>query len=137
MLRDPHAHTSSSVSLRPRKKHAGWVTITLQTVSAFFDFTLPDAAHALGLSPTSMKNVCRRLGIPRWPYSRRGIFRAAPAPTHGASSSRSSRSSTSASLAPEDFLALPDPGAEDHADLWFLAAGHHSDEGTDFSFLLA
>jgi hypothetical protein len=129
MLRDPHAHTSSSVSLRPRKKHAGWVTITLQTVSAFFDFTLPDAAHALGLSPTSMKNVCRRLGIPRWPYSRKLARASTSSSAHG------EHSSTSASHSRDD----PPPPTQDssHADLWFLAAGHHFDEGTDFSFLLA
>ena len=34
---------------------------------------LPQAARALGICGTSLKQICRKLGIERWPYPRGGL----------------------------------------------------------------
>ena len=116
---------------RKRNSHAptsgDWVTLTRKDLSSFFNLSLHDAAHALSLSATCLKTVCRRLGIRRWPYARGCRFDSRPFSLPTPTSSPASFEFDE-SLPPED---------SSDADLWFLAAGHHFDEGTDFSYLLA
>jgi len=42
--------------------------IGLETLSQYFHLTQAEACKALGLGGTSLKKVCRRLGIERWPH---------------------------------------------------------------------
>jgi len=133
MLPDPHTNTPSSVRVRPRRKGGEWVTITLDTVSTFFDFALTDAAHALSMSPTALKTVCRRLGIARWPYSRRASRAARAAASSSARATTSSPFSIDQSLFPPP---PPDPhSASPDTPPWILAADHF-DDITDFSYLV-
>ena len=46
------------------------VELTREAISAMFVMPQPDAARDLGVSLTALKQVCRRLGITRWPYMR-------------------------------------------------------------------
>ena len=44
------------------------VMLTLDFVSALFDMPLKHAAARIGMCPTSLKQACRKLGVPRWPF---------------------------------------------------------------------
>ena len=46
------------------------VEVDLRMIQGLFGVPQPDAAAALGVSLTALKQVCRKLGIPRWPYQR-------------------------------------------------------------------
>ena len=52
----------------PRKRRP--VAFTLRRVERYFDMPQNQAATAMGVSLTTMKQVCRRLDIKRWPYRR-------------------------------------------------------------------
>ena len=95
----------TAVRLRPRRrtwdrnrpKHEE-VDLTVEALTALFGMRLADAARSLGVSVTTFKAVCRRLGIERWPYSRRGRAR-------GQAAVRAADASA----------------GEESTDLWFLA----------------
>ncbi|KAK9804895.1 hypothetical protein WJX72_010619 [[Myrmecia] bisecta] len=53
------------------------IDLSRQNLEAHFRFTRKEAALRLGISETTLKNACRRLGIDRWPY--REIARRAKA----------------------------------------------------------
>lgn len=40
------------------------------TISLFFDLPQGPAAEAMGISVTSLKHICRRLGLTRWPFKK-------------------------------------------------------------------
>lgn len=42
--------------------------ILLEDLVPLFEYKLTDAAKRLGISVSTLKRVCRKLGIPRWPY---------------------------------------------------------------------
>lgn len=42
--------------------------ILLEDLVPLFEYKLTDAAKRLGISVSKLKCVCRKLGIPRWPY---------------------------------------------------------------------
>lgn len=44
--------------------------LTLKEISKHFNTPIQEAAKALGVCPTILKKICRRLGIGRWPYRR-------------------------------------------------------------------
>ena len=76
------AEVETAVRLRPRRRT--WdrnrelheeVDLTAEALTALFGMRMADAARSLGVSPTTLKIVCRRLGIERWPYSRTGRVR--------------------------------------------------------------
>mmetsp|Transcript_18134 Transcript_18134/g.59563 ORF Transcript_18134/g.59563 Transcript_18134/m.59563 type:complete len:169 (-) Transcript_18134:22-528(-) len=54
----------SSLNMREELK------ISREDVEKFFDMPQPDAAVALGISLSTLKNVCRKIGVYRWPYQR-------------------------------------------------------------------
>ncbi|KAL9657558.1 hypothetical protein ABK040_000985 [Willaertia magna] len=43
-------------------------SVTLEELQQLFDIKLEDACDTIGISTTSMKKLCRKFGIPRWPY---------------------------------------------------------------------
>jgi hypothetical protein len=53
----------------PRQRFAvnSPVVYTYDMLKARFHLRLPDAAKSLGISETTLKNVCRKLGVARWP----------------------------------------------------------------------
>jgi hypothetical protein len=46
------------------------VKLDYQTIQALFGMPQPNAARMLGIALTTLKQVCRRFGIARWPYTR-------------------------------------------------------------------
>ncbi|EKX42661.1 hypothetical protein GUITHDRAFT_153502 [Guillardia theta CCMP2712] len=61
------APPSSSSSSRRSNKTSN---LTLPYIQSLFVMRQKEAAALLGFSNTTMKHVCRRLGISKWPYSR-------------------------------------------------------------------
>jgi hypothetical protein len=39
-------------------------------IMALYNLPQPEAARSLGISLSALKNICRRVGISRWPYQR-------------------------------------------------------------------
>ncbi|EKX42777.1 hypothetical protein GUITHDRAFT_111147 [Guillardia theta CCMP2712] len=64
-----------SVTIAPRPR-AGErqspleVRLSVDALAPLFNTPQDQAAQLLGISLTSLKSACRRLGIPRWPYRR-------------------------------------------------------------------
>jgi hypothetical protein len=50
----------------PRIRNQAPLVVSLDSIKPLFDRPLSDAAKALGISVTSLKAVCRRLGLDRW-----------------------------------------------------------------------
>ena len=46
------------------------VHLNLETIAPFFGTRQQEAAQKLGISTTTLKQVCRKLGVSRWPYMR-------------------------------------------------------------------
>eukprot|EP00736_Rhodelphis_marinus_P004770 Rmarinus@m.12275 len=42
--------------------------VTIQDLSAYFHLPINDAAKSMGVCTTSLKKICRRCGISRWPH---------------------------------------------------------------------
>jgi hypothetical protein len=59
----------SSVRLIPRQRFSfnSPIVYTYDMLKARFHLRLPDAARSLGISETTLKHVCRKLGVARWP----------------------------------------------------------------------
>jgi len=85
-LQEMHAEpiTTAVVHVRPRRKSGEAapteqrdkekpLAFTHDTISKYFGMRLPQAARALGICGTSLKQICRKLGIERWPYPRGGL----------------------------------------------------------------
>ena len=73
------AATAPRVYLFPRRKSGdsdvpvkGRLPIQLdrESIASMFRMPQPEASRALGVSLTALKQVCRKLGISRWPYQR-------------------------------------------------------------------
>eukprot|EP00960_Hanusia_phi_P040183 754287-Hanusia_phi.AAC.6 len=69
-----------SVTIAPRPRLGNFqspleVRLSLDALAPLFNTSQPKAAQQLGVSLTSLKAACRRLGISRWPY-RRGARRS-------------------------------------------------------------
>ena len=67
------------IKMFPRRKHGDTVfplkrrppiTVDLDSLKPLFHLPQPEAAKKLGISLTSLKMTCRRLGVNRWPYQR-------------------------------------------------------------------
>ena len=61
---------SSSTSARNRRAP---MVLSLDSIAPLFDLPQGQAAQRLGVSITSLKVVCRKLGVGRWPYMRGDI----------------------------------------------------------------
>jgi hypothetical protein len=67
---------TAMITIHPRRKagelnrNSTEVEIRRDFVETLFDRPLCEAAQSVNLCVTSFKQVCRRLGISRWPYTR-------------------------------------------------------------------
>eukprot|EP00960_Hanusia_phi_P021160 625094-Hanusia_phi.AAC.1 len=60
-----------AVQARPRRSdRRQTVQLTRLLLSELFHLRQQEAAQHLGISLTSLKTACRRLGLDRWPYMR-------------------------------------------------------------------
>jgi hypothetical protein len=70
------------VWLFPRRKNGQGATpstekgrpplkVGIESIQPLFGLPQKDAAKALGISLTALKQVCRKLGVVRWPYWRK------------------------------------------------------------------
>jgi hypothetical protein len=70
---DGSASVNQSILVIPRPtaedsfRSSSPVELDLKTLQSKFNMRLSDAAKSLGISPTSLKQVCRKLGVVRWP----------------------------------------------------------------------
>jgi predicted DNA-binding protein (UPF0251 family) len=68
----PSSSTEASVRVVPRSMQGGLkanvaVELNREKLQSMFHMRLPEAAKRLGVSETTLKQVCRKLGVPRWP----------------------------------------------------------------------
>jgi len=56
--------------------------VDLESIEPLFDLPQKDAAKELGISLTALKQVCRKLGVDRWPYWRKKKPEAKSIPSH-------------------------------------------------------
>ena len=61
-----------AITLAPRRKRAP-SSFSRDIIEPYLTMPLAQAAAALGLSVSSLKRICRRIGIDRWPYQRPGV----------------------------------------------------------------
>jgi hypothetical protein len=77
-----HALSALQVRLFPRRKLGDGsstqtekgrppLRVDMESIKPLFNLPQKDAAKALGISLTALKQVCRKLGVDRWPYWRR------------------------------------------------------------------
>jgi hypothetical protein len=69
------AGEATSEKRRHKKSTKSPLEFTYTKLSFYFMLPLPFAARALEISHTSLKKLCRELGIVRWPYVRGGLER--------------------------------------------------------------
>ena len=69
------AGEATSERRRHKKSTNSPLEFTYKKLSFYFMLPLPFAARALEISHTSLKKICRELGIVRWPYVRGGLER--------------------------------------------------------------
>ena len=68
----------TSEKRRHKKSTKSPLEFTYKKLSLYFMLPLPIAARALEISHTSLKKLCRELGIARWPYVRGRLERSGP-----------------------------------------------------------
>ena len=80
-MAQPRSDCKASVHLFPRRKAGSKdasppakgrapILVSYQAIASFFGQPQNDAARQLGISLTTLKQVCRKLGLTRWPYMR-------------------------------------------------------------------
>ena len=92
------------ISVFPRRKigglapskHRAPVTLDYQALEGLFDLPQPDAARELGIALTTLKHACRRLGVSRWPYSRKRMDCSESGAADGAADERHAASQCTA-----------------------------------------
>jgi hypothetical protein len=62
--------SSSDPQTRTARKGRPPVKVDVGAVRALFNVPQPVAAKSLGISLTALKQLCRKLGVARWPYQR-------------------------------------------------------------------
>ncbi|EKX36740.1 hypothetical protein GUITHDRAFT_155139 [Guillardia theta CCMP2712] len=92
----PERHLDSkgakgAVRLCPRRKKSRTLSpreiiIDANYLSTFFHLPQPEAAVKMVVSLSALKSVCRRVGVPRWPYKRQYTTNDSPSPSLSISS---------------------------------------------------
>ncbi|EKX51128.1 hypothetical protein GUITHDRAFT_103049 [Guillardia theta CCMP2712] len=99
-----HSRTKSGLIRRDKA-----VTVSLERLKGLFGSSQESAAQSLGVSLTSFKGACRKLGLDRWPYTR-GKQRPPNSPP------RSSTASPIVSDGPAARVDTHDAGADEQAE---------------------
>ncbi|EKX30955.1 hypothetical protein GUITHDRAFT_122838 [Guillardia theta CCMP2712] len=105
------------VSIVPRARNAPpnyyphEITIDLPVLRALTHLKQEHAARHLGISLTSFKSACRRLGIARWPYNKRRTAQQSPQQDEASEPRRETTSNEDSS---NKALKLPE---EDHSEV--------------------
>ena len=73
------------------------IELSIQILEPYFGTTLENAAKKIGISTTTLKSFCRKLGIQRWPYRQDYTTRLSRIQSRGAASSSSSINNRAAS----------------------------------------
>jgi len=63
--------SSSAASVGTTRQSGAPLVLTKQDITGLFSLSQPDAAARLGVSITSLKKVCRKMDIVRWPFRRK------------------------------------------------------------------
>ena len=87
-----------------------------------FGMRLVDAARSFGVSLTTMKTVCRRLGIERCPYSRTGRVCVRTGISSAGISSTCISSTCISSTGISSEGSVGETGNAEGDELWFLAS---------------
>ena len=113
----------------------GEVELTAEALTAFAGMRQADVAQSFGVSVSTLKRACRRLGIERW--RRLGIERQSSSGSGGSSGRPVPAAAASAGQMEPWFLASTGSAesAEEEADLWFLANTRSAEEGSDLCFI--
>ena len=64
------SHSSAPNSVHRRRPVHMTRAVSRESICEYFHLPLREAAGMMGLCPTSLKRLCRRKGIDRWPYRR-------------------------------------------------------------------
>lgn len=105
-----HTHAEGFVRVRPRPRERARgevvqaVEVTLQALTAHLHMPMYKAARCFGIGVSSLKKICRRLGLECWPHSRKGLSRRGVAVEYARS---------------RDITGPP--STDEGSDLWFLA----------------
>eukprot|EP00960_Hanusia_phi_P025559 745722-Hanusia_phi.AAC.3 len=83
------------------------IEITYEQLATHFHRSLESAASSIGIGKSTMKVVCRRLGIKKWPYTHKGQRRRRPSKKLQASQSESAPSGDRAWLSEMGECAKP------------------------------
>lgn len=130
-----------------RRRGVAKVELSVEALTPLFGMRLPDAARSLGIGVSTLKTVCRRLGIERWPFER--MYGGGLGGGEGLGGDEGLGEAWGAALwwSVEDTEgetglwfsaeggAGAEGGAEEETDLWFLAETRSAEEGTELSFL--
>ena len=67
-----HEGEQGAANSEPKPRGRPPLKLGLKAVESQFNLPQKDAAASFGISLTAFKQVCRKLGINRWPYRRQG-----------------------------------------------------------------
>jgi len=67
----PRRKKGSAASAGATRQSGAPLVLTKQDITGLFSLSQPDAAARLGVSITSLKKVCRKMDIVRWPFRRK------------------------------------------------------------------
>eukprot|EP00960_Hanusia_phi_P043646 756174-Hanusia_phi.AAC.1 len=77
---DSLSSSEAAVTIKTRNQRDGKpkvLSITRELLSRHFHKTIEEAASEIGLGKSTLKQVCRKLGIEKWPYTNKGVPRSA------------------------------------------------------------
>jgi hypothetical protein len=112
-MAQPRSDCKASVHLFPRRKAGSKdasppakgrapILVSYQAIASFFGQPQNDAARQLGISLTTLKQVCRKLGLTRWPYMRPCKSAPAKRMREAARAAKQAKAATSAKAEPSE-----------------------------------
>ncbi|EKX36408.1 hypothetical protein GUITHDRAFT_117408 [Guillardia theta CCMP2712] len=77
---DSLSSAETAITIKTRNHRDGKakvVTVTRELLEQHFHQTIEEAAAKIGLGKSTLKMVCRKLGVEKWPYTNKGVPRSA------------------------------------------------------------
>jgi len=132
--RSRQSAADTQVRLFPRRKLTGGnvpekgrapLKVDIVAIKSLFGRPQSEAAAELGISLTALKQICRKLGVPRWPYQRpcKSAARTGKSPSASAESTRSAAQS--------DSFASDEATTDSEMAEYCASAADTEDESTD------